>query len=305
MTLAWRVVRTLALDPAAHPRGAPHLAAGSGLVRIGNLLHVVADDEHHLATFDLDREGHGRLFRLVDGDLPASPKKRKKEKRDLEVLLRLPDSPRYPSGALLALGSGSRDRRKVAAVVALDASGMPAGDPSLLDATPIHDGVAAAFVDPNIEGGFIVGDSLVLLQRGNKGSVNASIRFDLAGFVQWAEGGPATAIAGHAIQRYDLGDIDGVPLCFTDGAALADGRWVFCAVAERTDDSYADGAFVGSAVGFVDGGGTVERIEQVGAEWKIEGVAAKVDADRLTLLCVTDADDPDAASVLLEATERG
>ena len=29
----------------------------------------------------------------------------------------------------------------------------------------------------------------------------------------------------------DLGTLDGVPLCFTDGATLPDGAWVFCASA--------------------------------------------------------------------------
>jgi hypothetical protein len=44
--------------------------------------------------------------------------------------------------------------------------------------------------------------------------------------------GQASVITPSGIDRYDLGHLDGVPLCFTDAAALPDGGMVFSAVAE-------------------------------------------------------------------------
>jgi hypothetical protein len=101
---------------------------------------------------------------------------------------------------------------------------------------------------------------------------------------------------------FDLGSIDGVPVCFTDGAALQDGAWVFCAAAEDTSDSYADGRCVGSAVGIVDASGKVLRLEQVAGSFKAEGVTVMSDGDPLELLLVTDADDRSAAAQLLSLT---
>lgn len=82
----------------------------------------------------------------------------------------------------------------------------------------------------------------------------------------------ATVPASQRIEEFDLGDIDGVPLCFTDGAPLQRGGWVFCAAAEDTSDSYADGRCVGSAVGIVDAGGRLVRLEQLAGAFKAEGI---------------------------------
>ena len=43
--------------------------------------------------------------------------------------------------------------------------------------------------------------------------------------------------------------------------AATDGAWVFCAAAEDTYDSYADGLCMGSAVGVVDAAGTILALE--------------------------------------------
>jgi hypothetical protein len=58
---------------------------------------------------------------------------------------------------------------------------------------------------------------------------------------------------------FDLVHINGVPLCFTDGAALPGGSWVFSAAAEATDDSVADGHCHGSALGWVGTTGQIQR----------------------------------------------
>ena len=121
MQLSPRILRQLTIDPASYPRGLSFLTAASGLVRHQGRFYVVADDEQHLAIFDSATAAPGRLIRLFEGDLPASPKERKALKGDLEALLLLPRMPDWPSGALLALGSGSRPNRNAGALLALDA----------------------------------------------------------------------------------------------------------------------------------------------------------------------------------------
>jgi len=89
--LAVHRLRDLRIDPIARPRGRTYLSAASGLVPVGEQLYVVADDEHYLAVFDArSPEAPGRLLRLFEGGLPASPKKRKAQKPDIGSLTLLP-----------------------------------------------------------------------------------------------------------------------------------------------------------------------------------------------------------------------
>jgi hypothetical protein len=93
------------------------------------------------------------------------------------------------------------------------------------------------------------------------------------------------------VRTYELGSIDDVPLCFTDGAALPDGRIVFSAVAEDTDNSYSDGPCAGAAVGILGSDGHLQNLERLVPGAKAEGIAAHVDGGRIQLHLVTDADD--------------
>src|SRR5262245_45835362 len=101
--------------------GAPAFVyAASGLAASGGELYVIADDELQLACFPAAGAAPGTLLALLPGALPDGHEARKREKPDFEILLRLPALPRYPSGALLALGSGSRPNRERGALLALD-----------------------------------------------------------------------------------------------------------------------------------------------------------------------------------------
>ena len=291
MSLIYRQTGTLAIDPAEHPRGLSFLSAASGLVRVGNRLYVVADDENHLGVFDADASATGRLIRLFDGDLPESKKKRKAEKDDLESLLHLPATAAWPSGALLALGSGSRPTRFSGALLTLDANGEAHGPARVVDLSPLYADASARFDALNIEGAFIVGDALLLLQRGSTRSPSAVIRFPLARVMAWLSGAPAS-LQPSAIVECDLGNADGVPLTFTDGCALPDGSWLFSAVAEQTDNSYDDGACAAAAIGIARGDGTLQEVRRIEPTRKIEGIDARVAGGKITIDMVTDADDP-------------
>lgn len=305
-TTNFRPLRTLALDPASHPHGKAFFSAASGLVRVGERFHVVADDELHLGSFDRSAAPL-RLTRLFEGTLPAGAKQRKANKPDLEALLLLPGDSAAPSGHLLALGSGSRPNRHVGALLALDRHGDVRGAPRPIDLEPLYRVLAAHFAQLNIEGAFVAGDELVLLQRGRKGGPNASIRFAFAAFMVWMHGGTREAPAPLAVREHELGAIDGVPFAFTDGTGLADGTWLFSAVAERTGDSYEDGTCVAAAIGIAGGGGGAEviRLSLLEPTRKIEGIDAQLADGVLSISMVTDADDPEVPAELGVATLAG
>ncbi len=269
-----------------------HLSAASGLVRVASFLYIVADDELHLGVFNTDDTNPGHLIRLFDGDLPDGPRKRRKHKPDLEALTQLPASADHPHGALLVLGSGSRPNRRTGAMLTLDANGAMQGAPRQIDLAPLFAPLDDAFAEPNIEGAVVIGGELRLFQRGNKAQTeNAIVRFPLLAVLDSLMSGQDVTIMPSGIDRLDLGAIDGIPLCFTDAAALPNGDMVFTTVAEDTDDAYNDGPCAGSAVGVVGNNGRLLGMYPLDRQHKVEGVAARMDGDVIRLLLVTDADD--------------
>ncbi|MDG9921957.1 MULTISPECIES: hypothetical protein [unclassified Pseudomonas] len=292
-----KLLRTLVLDPVAHPLGQAHLSAASALVRVDERLYVVADDELHLGLFSLADDQPGQLVRLFEGELPAPKAERKAAKPDLEALALLPALPGHARGALLALGSGSKANRQRAVLLGLEQDAQPA----LIDLTPLYQPLLAHFADLNIEGGFLLGEEFLLLQRGNQGqAANAAVRYRWVELRDWLLGeGP---LPPPTIQPVELGELGIVALGFTDGAALADGRWLFSAAAENTADSYNDGACLGAVIGLVERDGRVRRLAELDGRWKVEGIALDEAGD---LLLVTDADDPATAASLLHLPLSG
>lgn len=294
------LLRQLHVDPATHPRGQAHLSAASTLVGAGPWLYLVADDEHHLGMLEAsgDPSLPVELKRLAGGDLPRDKGQRKKHKPDLEALVLLPASGGWEHRQLLALGSGSRPNRHRGFLMALDGEQRPAGEAQTVDLSALYAPLREVFTDLNIEGAFVAGSELRLLQRGNKGDTrNACIAYALADFRDWLAGRAAAPPPVLRITPFALGQVASVPLGFTDAAALAGGGWIFSAVAEDTADSYLDGACAGSAIGWVDADGNLERVEALTGAPKVEGIAVAADG---RILLVTDADDPRLASCLLQ-----
>jgi hypothetical protein len=293
MSLTYSEVRTLTLDPATHPRGRSFLSAASGLVRMGRRHYVVADDEQHLGVFDAASPGPVQLIRLFDGDLPESEKKRKARKADLETLLLLPPLPHCPGGALLALGSGSRPNRMRGTLLGLDTLGAALGQVRVVDLEPLYEPLGRRFDELNIEGALISGDDLMLLQRGNKGGPNATIRFAWGGVEAWLLGDSSAPPKPRAVREYDLGAVAGVAFGFTDATALPDGGWLFSAVAEATDNSYDDGACRGAAIGIVGADNALRTMQSLEPRRKVEGIEARLVNGKVVVGMVTDADDPE------------
>lgn len=102
-------------------------------------------------------------------------------------------------------------------------------------------------------------------------------------------------------QRHDLGEVDGVRLCFSDATALHDGRVLFTAIAETGEDTYDDGQCVRSGVGMLDTSGEVTAWDLLDPAYKVEGIEAHDDGDEIVIMLVADADDPRSPSCLLVA----
>ena len=189
------------------------------------------------------------------------------------------------------------------ALLGLDAQGAVRGVPHVVDLSPLLAPLDDEFPALNIEGAIVSGDELRLFQRGNKRhAVNAIIRFPLSALFDMLSLKRTDAMKPSAIDTIDLGQIDGIPFCFTDAAALPDGAMVFTAIAEDTDDAYNDGPCVGAAIGIAERGGHLRCLHRLDRPYKVEGVDARVDGDVIRLLLVTDADDADVPAGLFSAT---
>ena len=261
------------------------VSAASGLVRRGDTFYIVADDE--LALLALPDAGPARLIPLLPGVLSETHAERKAQKPDFEALCR------WPGDGLLALGSGSKAVRHRGCLLRPGAKDMSDGTVNVIDMRPLYGSLAAAVPALNIEGAAVLGDTLVLLQRGNgKGNRNARVELDLAGAQRRiAAGEPWDATLVRAIHEIDLGTRGGAPLGFTDASPLPDGSLVFVAAAEASPDTYLDGAVTGAAIGLFAADGQMQWLVDFPEPAKLEGVHAELDGDTLRLWLVTDPDD--------------
>ena len=291
-------LRDLSVEEPSAPGRAARISSASGVVRRGDFVYVIGDDELHVGVFRLSSSEPGRLRRVLEGDLPDDDGERAGAKPDLEALTVLPPFEGHPYGALLGLGSGSGPGRDRGFMCALAADGSIAGEPHEVNHAPLYELLREHVGDLNIEGAATMGDRLWLLHRGNSGSSNLvaelslerlmhSLRHDLCLEAEELE----------QVRRYDLGDIDGVRLCFSDATPIADRLLVFTASAEADD-----GHICGSVVGTLELDGTVRRLRTIDRKWKVEGVHAAIDTGVLDLTFVCDQDDPKAPSPLLSAS---
>ncbi len=154
-----------------------------------------------------------------------------------------------------------------------------------------------------MEGAAVLGDALWLFHRGNdEGSQNAVIELSLEEVMNsMLNDGKLDVEELKGVREYDLGELNGTRLCFSDATPLSDELIVFTASAEVDDDSAADGEIRGSVVGTIAMDGTVHRLRTIDRRWKVEGVHAAIDTGVIDLVFVCD-QDADEASPLLSAT---
>jgi hypothetical protein len=302
--LELRELRRLDLEAASGPGRQAHVSAASGVVQRGDFVYVIGDDELFLAVFEVASGAPGRLERVFVGELPADRDARKAAKPDLEALTVLPPFEDHPQGALLGLGSGSSSARDRGFVWGLGPDGALRGEALQIELTPLYGLLRDELGELNIEGAAVVGEHLWLLQRGNS-EVGVNVVAELALSEVMDSLVRDRALAASELRRvraYDLGELGGAKLTFSDASPLGGELLVFTASAESSPNTYEDGDILGSVVGTIDGDGDVRRLRTIDRTYKVEGVHAMLETGVMTLTFVCDQDDAEVASPLLSAT---
>lgn len=277
----------------------PYVASASGVARRGRHVYVIGDESNHLACFDFTDRRPGGLKRVLDGEVPTDPAERARHKSDLEALTVLPPGRGSPYGILLGVGSGSGGGRNRGFAWDLEADGDLVAEPREIDLSPAYALLREELGGLNIEGAAVLGDGLLLFHRGNaEGDENAVARFPLARALESLRGDQRIDVDElESLRRYDLGELEGIRLCFSDATPLGDELVVFTASAE--DD---DGTIQGSVIGLLHADGDIRRLRKIDRRWKVEGVHATMDTGVVDLLFVCDQDDPETPSPLLAAS---
>jgi hypothetical protein len=269
---------------ATHLERVLDVSAASGLVLRTGKFHVVADDENALYVFG--RNGDTHCIPLLPGELPAGKAKRKAHKADFEILVDLAEE------GLLAMGSGSRASRERAVLVDCHERTR------VIDTSPLCASLRDTFPELNLEGGVLLGDEFVLLQRGNRSDRRTALVFIEGNDLRQALASQRFVLSREPrIVDLELGGQDEVPWTCTDLAILGDGDLLASAVLEDTRDAYQDGPCLGSALARIAPDGALRWHRQLGTTSKVEGIAVEGEVVWL----VSDADDRGVPSQLLRA----
>jgi hypothetical protein len=297
--LELRELRALDLEKPPAEGMEAHVASASGIARRGDFVYVIGDDLLDLAVFELVGTAPGVLRRALGGEVPDDPDKRAKDKPDLEALTALPPVPNEPSGGLLGVGSGSKPERDRGFFWSLAPDGSLTGEPRDIDMHPVYETLRSEIGDINIEGAAVFGECLWLFNRGNReGSVNAVAEFALGDLAETLRGDLIVDPDElQSLRTYELGEIDGTPVCFSDATVLTEDLVCFTASAEGDG-----GSIRGSVVGTINADGDVHRLRSIDSRWKVEGLDATLDTGMISFLFVCDQDDPGTPSPLLSAT---
>ena len=285
MRISLRAMRTLKNDS---DQG---VKAASGLVKIANTFYVIADDEVSLAEFNFEGETKARYIKLLDKILPHDSAQRKKQKPDWESLVQLDLA--KDERVILSVPSGSTENRMTGAYIGLNQAGTVDANskPVLVDFSEIYKSLKTQFTELNIEGACVLNNTLKLFQRGNGASgKNAVIDIDLAGFCHDLVN-VTTIKASHVLDvtEYNLGNLDGHKLDFTD-ACVVDNKIWFLAVAEDSQSTYEDGEYYGAVIGCLDASGKEIIRYEIDCATKPEGLWVDLETNRLCFYVVTDAD---------------
>ena len=287
-----------------------YVRAGSSLARVPGGIALVQDDANFLAVVD-PATARARAILLPAGKdgVRQFDKGRgnKADKLDLEACVA---GDVGGETLFMAFGSGSTSRRE--AVVVVREWEAPEPRVELVQAPAFYarlrEEIAFAGDALNLEGAMLHGDRLTLFTRGNGSAGGDHLPAAATCTVDWAEllaflrdPGAARPPAPDDVLRYELGQLNGVRLGFTDAALWGDSV-LFTAAAEASPDAVEDGAVEGSVIGVIGADGDTRWTPLVADDGsaftgKVEGVLAPHD-DAGHLYAVVDTDDSDAPSVL-------
>ena len=290
--------------------------AASGLSAYREYLAVVQDDANWLALIDADQQ-------VTAVPLPPSPhgdrvfsasRGNQDDKYDLEACVAVEG----PEGLeLVGFSSGSRRGREyVLRVREKEGSAHHLAGRLVAEFVPAKAFYEAMRQRPefsgsglNIEGALALeGDTVRLFQRGNAElcgeleAVDATADFswsELCSHLSLPDEKPAPELFN--IRRYDLGELEGVRLTFSDAEHLGEGRVLYSASAEVAES----GAIMGSVLGVIEAGGAARwtaLTDENGEPFrgKIEGLTRDLN-DSFLIHFVIDEDDENSASKVYKA----
>lgn len=295
-----------------------HVRAASSLVHLvdrfalvqddANFLGLVSPDDHHVQGVPLPPAPDGARVHGEERD-------NQQHKLDLEACAADPDA---QGQFLVAFGSGSHKTREWIVTVDWRNKGPGGAPETRLTETPAFHGRLRQNREfcgsgLNVEGAAFTGDGrLRLFQRGNAEPRGHLEPVDATGEVDWAQlraylHDPLRTAPPpiENIIQYDLGQLHGVRLTFSDAEILEDGVTLFSASAENEDT----GDTVGSVLGIIDADGEARWAELLNEEGvpfkgKVEGLSRKPGV-RDHVYFVIDSDDASQASRIYEADLDG
>lgn len=298
----------------------PFVLAASGLVTLGEHLFVVQDNANWIAVVNPDDSVTAvPLPRGASGArIFSKSRENADDKVDLEacVIVRGNEGPE-----LVAFGSGTSKNRcwilrmkRPHHAVGSESAGSTTCEAEFLDAAIFYDSLVRERLfcggSLNIEGAITLDDTRILiLQRGNAPPGEGEC-VDATGEICWntlsRHLADPTNVPPPAIEnviRYELGDLNGVRLTFSDAEYLGDGRILFSASAEHAEEG--DGEVEGSVLGLIEPTGETRWTEvtcEDGSPFtsKIEGLSRSI-RDPSTMRFVIDDDDETAPSEVFEA----
>lgn len=315
--LTARILKSVALyydDEGDLDERPDHVRAGSSLAKVLDKIILVQDDVNFLALIDR------KSYRVTSLPLPKDPEgdrvfdkdhSNEDHKFDLEACVAVPGA-----DTLLAFGSGaSKHREWIVTIKPQDEE----SERHLYDAAAFyaflrdtHDFSGSGL---NLEGAiFIADDTIRLFQRGDAEPEGKLQAVDATADLLWSElkahlENPASAppALDHIVQ-YDLGELNGVRLTFSDAEWVGQEKAaLFSASAEAPSDT-KDGKIKGSVLGVIGrkGARRAKLLTETGEPFggKVEGLTLDPD-DPYHVYFVTDEDDKEKASSLCEVRLEG
>ena len=294
----------------------PHVLAASGLSAFREHLAVVQDDANWVALIDAEQK-------ITAVPLPPGPDGKRvftksrgnaDNKYDFEACITVPGEHGLE---LIGFASCSEPERvwilRICETGARDDEGGPKFHSEFINAKRFYEMLrqetAFSGAGLNIEGAVTLDDErIVLFQRGNAEPRGGLQPVDAMAELSWTElrrflsdpdNAPVPPIKN--IRTYDLGDVDGIRLTFSDAEHLGGGRILYSASAEDPDSD----KIAGSVLGILEPDGTAcwtQLIDQDGSDFtgKIEGLTRDT-TDENKIYFVIDDDDDQVPSKIYHA----
>ncbi|WP_400191723.1 DUF6929 family protein [Hymenobacter sp. B81] len=290
----------------------PGLPSASGIEAIGEVAYVIGDDSPLLYCLNAATFQPGQPVTLFETAHFSSGRIPKDLKPDLECLTAVTTAD--GEYGLLALGSGATPARETGFWVNLARAQPGAAGVFPLSLSALYQSMRRqlpAGLVLNLEAAATTADELFLLQR--------SVGTDLGNLLYRCPLEPALALLRHRsnqvpafqVQRYQLPAINGKPAGFSGASGFQNKLFVTASV-EDTVDAVADGAVLGSFVGWLDPQDRrdlttahLTRLELPGGQpylGKVESVTVRrqLGPGRYELLLVTDDDAGGSTALVVE-----